>query len=54
LSTSRTGGWPRSAADSGYILELGRVVYAGDAAGLRKQAEWPIGAAVTRTGGTGA
>jgi len=41
-------------ADSGYILELGQVVYEGDATGLLKQAEWPVGAAVTPAGGTGA
>lgn len=40
-------------ADRGYVLETGRVVYAGDAAGLRKQAEspaGPIGAALGRGG----
>jgi ABC-type branched-subunit amino acid transport system ATPase component/ABC-type branched-subunit amino acid transport system permease subunit len=43
-------------ADGGYVLDLGRVAYAGDVAGLRKQAggpAGPIGAALAPGGGAG-
>jgi ABC-type branched-subunit amino acid transport system ATPase component len=43
-------------ADGGYVLDLGRVVYSGDVAGLRKQAggtAGPIGAALAPGGGAG-